>query len=411
VKELRRVVKEPWALGDTLAKIVENDDEIFTITELLSSDKDRLPFIYSFIHRKTLLNSIKWAFSLYEKLQTKGFSNKTLAQIFVPLYQSKELLDFVASTNEEIKKEYWLTIQPNFYHICNEEKVFGINYLIEYKRFFNAIYIYSHFPDEISSEIIVELLRKSATEEASENIQYRRYEIGRLFETLDSRKDVDHTTLIQLEWLFLPILDSYNTNRSPKILHEELAKNPIFFVDILKWVFIPKDKNLLEKERNGLTDETIQNRARQGYQLWHSWKRIPGMNENGTIDEVFLTTWIETVRTLADGVHRLEVADMQIGQVLAQYPEKDLNWPPDEISNIIETINTKSIKNNFSTALFNKRGSSTRGTFDGGEIERGHAEYFKKLSKKHKIKFPIISEVFSHLAKGYSAGAKKRRKC
>lgn len=408
VKELSKVVKEPWALGDTLAKIVENDDEIFTITELLNSDKDKLPFIYSFIYRKTLLYSIKWTFSLFEKLQTKGFSNKALAQIFVPLYQSKELWDFVASTNEEIKKEYWLTIQPHFYHISNEEKVLGINYLTEYKRFFTAIDICSHFPDEISSEIIVELLRKSATEEASENIRYRGYEIGRLFETLDSRKDVDHTTLIQLEWLFLPILDSYNANRSPKILHEELAKNPIFFVDILKWVFIPKDKDLLEKERNGLTDETIQNRARQGYQLLHSWKRIPGMHEDGTIDEVFLKSWIETVRTLSEVVGRLEVADMQIGQVLAQYPEKDLNWPPDEISNIIETINTKSIKNNFSTALFNKRGSSTRGAFDGGDIERGHAEYFKKLSEKHKVKFPIISEIFSHLAKGYLADAKRQ---
>jgi hypothetical protein len=407
VKELSKVVKEPWALGDTLAKVVEDDDKILSIAELLNSEKEKLPFIYSFIYRKTLLNSIKWAFSLFESLQKKKFSNKALAQIFVPLYQSKELWDFVASTNEEIKKEYWLTIQPHFYHISSEEKVLGINYLIEYKRFFTAIEICSHFSEVIPSEIIVILLRKSATEEASEGIRYRGYEIGRLFEALDSRKDVDHATLIQLEWLFLPILDSYNANRSPKILHEELAKNPIFFVEILKWVFISKDKDLLEKERNELSEETIQNRARQGYQLLHSWKRVPGMNEDGTINEVFLTRWIESVRTLAEEVGRLEVADMQIGQVLAQYPEKDLNWPPDEICNIIESINTDSIKRNFSAAIFNKRGTTSRGVFEGGEQERVLAKHFKELSDRHKKKHPNVALILDGLAKGYEADARR----
>lgn len=408
VKELSKEVKEPWALGDTLARIVEDEETIISLAEILNNEKNKLPFIYSFVYKKTLLNSMEWAFSLYDKLQKRSFSNKALAQIFVPLYQSKELWDFVGATNEEIKKEYWLSIQPHFYNISKEEKITGITSLIEYKRFFTAIDICSHFSSELPTEIIIELLRKSATEKANEMSSYRGYEIGRLFETLDSRSDVEHVTLIQLEWLFLPILDSYNANRSPKNLHEELAKNPIFFVDILRWVFIPKDTELLEKERDGLSDETIQNRARQGYQLLHSWQRIPGMDEDGTIDEVFLTSWIKKVRELSEEVGRLEVADMQIGQVLAQYPEKDLNWPPDAICNIIESINTKSIKNNFSTALSNKRSFSTRGAFDGGDIERGHASYFNKLSEKHKTQFPIVAEIFSHLAKRYLADAKSQ---
>lgn len=408
VKELAEEVKEIWALGDTLARIVVDEDTVLSLAEMLNKEKDKLPFIYGFIYRKTLLNSIEWAFSLYDKLQNRSFSNKALAQIFVPLYQSKELWDFIASTNEEIKKEYWLSIQPHFYKISKEEKIAGITALIEYKRFFTAIDICSHFVNEVPTEIIIELLEKSATENASEISSYRGFEIGQLFESLDSRSDVEQATLIQLEWLFLPILGSYNASRSPKNLHEELAKNPVFFVDILKWVFIPKDSKLLEKERIGISDEAIQNRAKQGYQLLHSWKRIPGMDEDGVIDEVFLTSWVEKVRVLSEKVGRLEVADMQIGQVLAQYPEKDLNWPPDIICSIIETINTKNIKNSFSIALFNKRGSSTRGVFDGGNIERGHADYFKKLGEKHKIKYPIVAEIFLQLAKGYLADAKKQ---
>jgi hypothetical protein len=408
VKELSNMVKVPWALGDTLAKIVSDDEKILSLAEFLNNEKDKLAFIHSFIYRKTLLNDISWAISLYKKLKEKKFNNHALAQIFVPLYQSKELWDFIDSTNEEVKKNYWLTVYPHFYNVSTEEKILGLKYLIEYNRFFTAIDIGAHFVDEIPTEIIVELLEKAATQKSEENIRFDGYEIGQFFETLDKRSDVNHNTLIQLEWFFLPILDSYSTSRSPKILHDELSKNPAFFVDILKWVFVPKDTDLLEKERVGVSNEIIQSRATQGYRLLHSWKKIPGMNEDGTIDEVFLEYWTHTARALAEEVGRLEVADMQIGQVLAQYPEKDLNWPPDSICSIIESINTKSIKNNFSTALFNKRGSSTRGVFEGGNIERGHAEYFKKLAEKHKIKFPIVSEIFSHLAKNYLADAKRQ---
>ena len=74
---------------------------------------------------------------------------------------------------------------------------------------------------------------------------------------------------------------------------------------------------------------------------------------------------------------------------------------------IIEEINTDSIKSGYSSALFNKRGSSTRGPFDGGDIERGHAEYFEKLAADNKIKFPKVAEIFKQLSEGYLMDAKR----
>ena len=63
-------------------------------------------------------------------------------------------------------------------------------------------------------------------------------------------------------------------------------------------------------------------------------------------------------RELAKEASRLEVADMQIGKVLAQYPENIPEWPQEIIFQIIEEINSDSLKSNYSSALFNKRGSS-----------------------------------------------------
>ncbi len=405
--ELSKEVKEVWSLGETLAKIIKNEADELSLAELLKKDEEYKSLVHSFIFRKTIITNLNWAFSLFEKLQKKGFDNKALAQIFVPLNQSLELWLYIGLTNEEIQKDYWLSMHPRFYHFKKDEKIIGLKNLIQYKRYFSAIDICSHFAEEIPTELLVNILQKSATEDANETIQIRGYEIGRLFETIDKRSDIEHSTLIQLEWLFLPILDSYGTSRNPKNLHDELSKSPEFFIDILKWVYIPKNKEILEEKRKDLSYKEVQNRAKQSYQLLNSWKKIPGLNDDNSIDSEFLLNWIESVRSLAEKVDRLNVADVHIGKVLAQYPENIPNWPPNEIFDIIEKINTDSLKSNYSSAFFNKRGSSIRGPFDGGNIEREHAAYFNKLSDSYKNKYPNVSEIFKKLSEGYLLDAKR----
>ena len=101
-------------------------------------------------------------------------------------------------------------------------------------------------------------------------------------------------------------------------------------MDVLKWIYKPDDETKIEEQKNGLTDEQIQARARQAYELLNSWKSIPGVDETGNIDYDFLKNWVNIVRELAAEYGRVEVADIYIGQVLAQYPEdQDKAWPPD----------------------------------------------------------------------------------
>ena len=94
-------------------------------------------------------------------------------------------------------------------------------------------------------------------------------------------------------------------------------------------------------------------------------------------------------RELAAKCGQLEVADSYIGKVLAQYPEESGKaYPPNEICDIIETLNSDCINKNFSSATFNKRSSSSRRPLDGGDIERAKAAYYAKHAKTHKDKYP-----------------------
>ncbi|CAD5254206.1 MULTISPECIES: hypothetical protein [unclassified Imperialibacter] len=405
--DLRKFVKESWTLGDALAKVITNQEEIISVCECLNDEGENLRFIRSFIFRKSIIEGFEWITTLFQSLQKKGFNNKSLVNSLLPIDQSKQLWDFVSTLDKEIQNEYWKDMYPTFYNIPVEEKIIGVQMLMEHKRFFSAIDISSHFAEELPTQILAELLKESATEEASEQARFKGYEIERIFETLDKRSDLDHSALINLEWLYIPLLDSYGTRRNPKVLQDELSKNPKFFVDMLKWLYIPKDKTKMEEERKGISAEVVQNRAKQVYHLFHSWKKIPGLKPDNSIDEEELTKWVTETRKIAEAEERLDVADMHIGQVLAQYPENIPEWPQEIIFKLIEEINSDSLNRSYSSAMFNKRGSSTRGPFDGGNIERDKAAYFGKLANDFKNKYPNVAEIFKRLEQGYLADAKR----
>ncbi|QMU26601.1 hypothetical protein [Adhaeribacter radiodurans] len=407
VISLSQSIKEPWSLGDTLAKI-SNDEVLTEIIGLLDTSDDKvLRFAQSFIYRKSILKGEEWTLNYFEQFDKKQINDKALARFFIPLNQTKKLWDFINGFNKGIKNEYWLHMNPRFYLLKQDEIIYGLKELLNHSRFISAIDVASHSTEEIPSDLIVDILIKAATVESKETARLHGYEVDKLFEEIDKRSDVERGKMIHLEWLYLSILASYGNRRNPRVLHDELANNPKFFLEVLKWVYMPKNKELVEEERQGLSDEVIGNRAMQAYKLLDSWKRIPGVNEQGEINKDNLQNWVKEARKLAQEADRIEVADAQIGQVLAQYPEKEPDWPPEEICEIIETVNTDSIKRNFSSATHNKRSFSSRGPFDGGNIERGHAEYFRKLAKGHRRKHPIIARIFDGLVDGYLREAKR----
>ena len=405
--EFGETVGFPNSVGETLSNIVQSDEQADSILQILKKETPNLALVHSFVAHKVLSEGLDWAFQRFTKMQANGFNDTELSQILIPLNHSPELWDFIDSLNLSIRQAYWRSTNPSFYQLSTPEKIRGINYLLEYNRFQSAVDCTYMQYEELSAEIIATVLEKAATESSSETGSLKEYEVSTLFEELD-KSDIDRSKISKLEWLYLPLIGSYGSRYKPKHLHKELSTNPESFVQVLKWVYMPKDEKLKETERKGISDDTLRSHAEQGYRLLSDFKMIPGMDENKNIDSEFLNSWIDRVRAIANESDRIEVADMAIGKLMAQYTEKNLEyWPPDEISEVIERINTKSIKNNFSIAVTNKRGFSSRGPYDGGVIERGHAEHFKKLSDLHKGKHKNISKIFKEISLRYLEQARQ----
>lgn len=405
VKELATSVKETWVYGDTLARIVDGEKEVLELCDYLKEDEGPvLHFIQRFILRKSIINGIDWVYELYEKLKEAGYTDIQLARVFHQVDQSKAVWDFLEKTSSEIQNNYWKGIYPHFWNASESDIVYGIDKLIQVKRFISALDIAYHEPKKLPTKKLVEVLESAGTKKSEEEKRFDSHHATRIIEELETREDIEKSTLLQLEWLYLQFLASYSSWHKPKVLHAELANNPEFFMDVLSWVY-KSDKE--EEDKEEISDEVRRNRAHNAYQLFNSWKQIPGVNEEGDIDEKFLWKWIKKVRELAEKLGRLTVADLHIGKILAEYPEKEEPWPPKEICKVIETINTDNLKSGFSSATFNKRSFSSRGPFDGGDIERGHANYFHEQAKAIKYEFPETAKILSRLAKRYEDDAKR----
>lgn len=409
VIELSAVVKEPGILGNVLARTYTDEEKYVLIAESLNHDSQQLWFGQRFFFIKSIENGQSWTFEFFSKLVSAGFSDRALTNYLVAVEQTPKLWEFIDQKFSHLRGLFWKNANPNLFRLNLDDKLIGIRYLLEHKRFFAVLDMAAHWIENLPTQLILEILERSMREKSADDGHFKGYELGLLFKALENREDVSEEAIVKLEWLYLPVLDRYRTGLQPKHLQRELLNDPTFFIEVVKWAYKPESDQLLEEETANISNEQLVNRSVLALKLLNDLETVPGLNKDGSFNGEHLTTWVKNVRALAKNSERLNVTDSQIGRLLAQYPEKkEPNWPPRAIAEIVEKSKSDRIRRGFSSALFNKRGSSTRGAFAGGDIERGHATYFEDLARKNRSKFPALAQIFSRLAKNYVEDARLR---
>lgn len=407
-------------LGFTLANVITDTNEINHLAGFLNTDDKHLILFQAFLQRKFFSESKEWVFALYTDLQKQGYSSETLAKMFLKLRVEEAIWEFIESTQDQVLIDtYWKSVDSNMFFITAESWDFVIKKLIQYKRYASAIYAITHNVEHIATGLIVEVLQNYLKNEPEPNVHLDSYHVNHLFEELEKCGEVDNSIMIPLEWIYMPILgSSYGYTKTPR-LSRAMADDPDFFMEVLSLLYKPdadegkEEVEVIEEdESEALLKRSM---AEQAFSLLYHWKTVPGVNDDGTINEEKLTAWVSAVRAKAEEKKLLGIADDQIGKVFAEYPEPnsqmedgvDTSWPPEPFCKIIEGIGTKQILDGFSVACYNKRGSSTRGPFDGGLREWHLVKYFTKLAADKAAKYPKLAAVFESRARGYAEEAKQ----
>ena len=401
VLELRLEVKYPWYLGEALAKVIKDEQDLQSVWLCLEDDAPHIAFAHGFIYQKLRCEDFSWMQALVQELLEKGYSDKAVANALVVAHSGQKLWQYIETLGEGVHQEYWLQMRPIFNDLTNEEVIEGINKLLQYRRFSSAVREAWLHGSDLPSSILIEVLRKWGTGESLEPSSLCGCEIRSIFKELNNRSDIDKTSLLELEWLYLPLLTGAGVQGGVPHLEEELVSNPESFVQHIKCLYRHKNKDQQREEQEGLSAEQRKNAAERSYLMLKTWKKIPGVREDSTIDGTKLREWIDAARALAEECDRLEVADVHIGQLLAKYPEDLPNWPARTIFQVIEDINTEEFKEGYSVGMYNKRGVTTRGTFDGGGIERDRAEYFGELASSLMCDYPNVAGIFQQLQVAY----------
>ena len=125
-------------------------------------------------------------------------------------------------------------------------------------------------------------------------------------------------------------------------IHDFMAEDPDFFVQVLCDVFLPahRDKNNASKP----TPE-VRARAHTGYSLLQAMDSIPGQRKGSQLDEEALLQWINAVREKAIAVDRAAIAEQYIGKILAHSSpdSEDGGWPHQIIRKVIERLGADEI--------------------------------------------------------------------
>ena len=176
------------------------------------------------------------------------------------------------------------------------------------------------------------------------------YHIQQIIAELQGRTDIANDRMIQIEWHFIRLLDEHSLH-SPKTLHKHRSQSPGFF------------------------------------------------------DEQQLLDWCSKARELAISSGRIEVCDVQIGEMLARctIEDDDGSWPCHAIRNVIEAISTDPICSGLSCGIHNSRGATSRNK--GGNQERDLSSKYRDLAKKVRYVSPTTARVLDGVADSYEREA------
>jgi hypothetical protein len=222
--------------------------------------------------------------------------------------------------------------------------------------------------------------------------------VSKLLDYLEASGEIEESRVAKLEWAFL--LLSGQHGRPPRALHRELSRDPDFFAEVVVLVFKAED----EEQRE--LSEQDQNRSRLAYELLETWRSVPGLKEDGSVDADVLKRWVEEARNATRDAGRGTVGDLRIGQVLAFTPESsDGAWPDVAVRDLIDDLGEGDVERGIEIGVYNKRGVFSKSPTEGGNQERGFAKTYRDYASVLNDLWPRTSAMLRRISDVYASMA------
>jgi hypothetical protein len=406
-----------YIYGHVLAisdKLSYNDKQI-VYRQIESIEEKHQYLVKEFIRISENKTSLQAQIEALENLMKFGLSTQGIVKFLNSLRGKIDLWKFISDLkSNEVAELYWKSQQGFLYTENKEELFYALDKLQEYDKpitFLNTLgwggYVHK---DSLTSEEILVNLEKISLTEYDDSSRFDHDHFRNLLDLLYSKNDYDIERGAKIEMKFIFVFTGGGSyNPKPKNLYKLMSQKPEEYFGILSQVYLPNEDELREAERQKIKSDPIyQQILSAGWEIFDSFNVVPSMQEDGCLNSEVLKKWVNEVRELALKNYRVEVTDNSIGKLLAKYPIniKENKGFPVEIYDVIEEIGTEEFKNAFRMQISNNLGLTTRGAFEGGDIERSKANYFNSLFEETKFTHPNVSLIFKDLKDGFLSQAK-----
>ncbi|MFC8368094.1 hypothetical protein ACFUIT_08860 [Streptomyces sp. NPDC057239] len=392
--------KAPERLGIALgANSREFDEEMLGRLESPEDADGRVAFGY--VISRFSVEGWSWVSAFSDKFQ--GWPQERVVRFLLALPSENATFTLAGQCDDEVKKAYWRRF--NLYQVESEsDRREAIDTLLEMELFEKTIPLFwiarGKGEDFDVNKMLYALHQASFKEQDPESVSSVVYEVKELLAHARSAPGVIRGLLAQVEWKFLPVLGD-GLESPALILHEEMAQNPSFFVDLIALIFPPQDSGSVEVE----VTEEMKNKAKQAYSLLKSWKGAPRFQGDG--EGPVLADWVTETRRLLLEKKLLRYGDGFIGEMLFHASGSAAQWPPLEVCQIIESVRSQDIESGFAIAVMNSRGTTWRSLDAGGEQERALADKYQKFAQAVGGRWPRTQRLLRRISESWDQRARQ----
>src|SRR5262249_53750762 len=211
------------------------------------------------------------------------------------------------------------------------------------------------------------------------------YHISSALSSLDGRPGVTRDEMARLEFIFIRALD-HSEHGIPN-LERQVVESPRLFVQALALLFKRSDDGEDPPEWHLPTSSNREAVWSAAYALIEKIERIPGTDDDGTIQAGDLKAWVTEARSVCfQAVRGADIGDEKIGQILAAAPVgADGIWPCEPVREVLEDVASPEIAVGVAIGKYNDRGMhrSTQGA-----DERVLASEYRTWARQLAFEYP-----------------------
>ena len=399
VLHLAELAETPWSVGIALAHVSGADEG--NIIKRLDADSPAHRSVASgFV--QTRFRDAGWAWSDEYVQQAKDWPDTRVAAFLLAHRVEAKTLDLVESFSEEVRRHYWTSLAPLGVTADIAQRV--VSTFVDYGRPATTLMIIQSNPAAFDSpdgvDLTIRALTESAHNQSGENPAMFSFYVEQLLNRLNALPDLERTRLAKLEWLYLPLFE-YG-DRQSVVLHDELRRNPQFFVEVVSWVYRAEGEPADAEQ-----SEEASIRARLGYSLLHTWRTPPPVVEEGGFPA--LSDWVSAARKSFAERGRTKIGDQCIGHLLRYTPpEPDGAWPNRSVCEIIEDAGIAELEEGIEVEVFNSRGVTTRDPYAGGSLERALVDQYTEYAERLGFEYPRTKNMLKRIADDWAKHARRQ---